>query len=72
VVRVAPSMVSQAVSNTVWAYATLGLIPGDEARTVLDAAAARVATVMTAQALSTTLWSFLALAATRGVPPPVC
>jgi len=36
-------MFPQAVANTIWSYATMGLMPVPEACTILDAAVARVA-----------------------------
>jgi len=72
VVRVAPDMTRQAAANVAWGFATLGLMPGTEARAALEAAVERVVLVMTPQNLSTTLLSVLSLAATRAVPLPAC
>ena len=48
-VRVAPDMNSQDVANTVYAYVTLGRMPGDETWAVLETAAVRVAPSMNSQ-----------------------
>lgn len=41
--RLAPTMVAQAVANTLWSHATLGKMPGEDALAALEAAAKRVA-----------------------------
>jgi hypothetical protein len=65
-------MKPQETANVAWSYATLGLMPGAEARAALEAAVVRVGPAMTAQAVSTKIWSVLSLAATRAVPLPAC
>ena len=60
-VRVAPDMISQDVSNLVWAYATLGRMPGEETWVALEGAALRVAPDMVYQAVSNTLWAYATL-----------
>jgi hypothetical protein len=62
----------QNAANAAWGFATLGLMPGAEARAALEAAVVRVGPDMTAQNVSNTLWSVLSLAATRAVPLPAC
>ena len=70
--RVGPDMNPQNAANAAWGFATLGLMPGAEARAALEAAVVRVGPDMTAQNVSNTLWSVLSLAATRAVPLPAC
>jgi len=65
VVREGPGMKPQELSNTVWAYATLGLELGAKARAVMDVAVVRVAPDMNAQDTANTLWSV----ATLGLMP---
>jgi hypothetical protein len=58
-------MEPQHVSNTSWAFATLGLPPGAEAWAALLAAVVRVGPGMVSQAVANTAWSF----ATQGLTP---
>jgi hypothetical protein len=60
-VRVAPEMVLQAVSNALWAYATLGRMPGDETWAALEAAAGRVERDMNSQDVSNLVISYATL-----------
>jgi hypothetical protein len=60
-VRVAPGMVPQNLSNTVWAYATLGRAPEAETWEALEAAAVRVAPGMVPHALANTVWAYATL-----------
>ena len=71
-VRVARDMNPQGVSNTSWAFATLGLKPGAETLAALEAALVRVGPGMNAQDVAHTLWACLTLAATRDLPLPAC
>jgi len=60
--RVAPTMESQAVANTVWALATLGWQAGEGAmRSALEGAAVRVAPSMNAQGVANTVWALATL-----------
>jgi len=54
-------MKPQELSNTVWAYATLGLEPRAEAWTALGAAVVRVGPGMNPQNAANTLWSVATL-----------
>ena len=57
-VGVVPSMKPQEVSNTVWAYATLGWEPVGGARAALEAAVVRVGPGMKPQELANTVWAY--------------
>jgi hypothetical protein len=62
VVRIAPSMKAQEVSNTLWAVATLGWHASDRSmRSVIEGAAVRVAPIMSAQHVANTLWALATL-----------
>jgi hypothetical protein len=61
VVRATPSMVPQALANTLWAYATLGRAPEPETWRALETTAAHVAPDMVPQALANTLWAYATL-----------
>jgi hypothetical protein len=67
VVRVAPDpdVKPQAVSNVIWAFATLGWEPGAEARAALDAAVVRVAQDTNPRDAANVAWAF----ATLGLMP---
>ena len=54
--RVAPDMNPQEVSNTVWGYATLGRMPGEDTWAALEGAAGRVAPDMKPQNVANTVW----------------
>jgi len=56
----------QALSNTIWSFATLGMTPGFKARAALEAAVVRVGPGMDPQALSNTVWSYATLGLTPG------
>ena len=64
--RVAREMNSQAVSNVLWAYATLGRMPGDDTWSVLETAARRVARDMNSQEVSNVIWGYAKLRRTPG------
>jgi len=63
--------VSQALSNTLWAYATLGRVPEAETWEALETAAVRVAPGMVPQALANTLWAYTSLSSLRDVILPL-
>jgi hypothetical protein len=65
VVLVAPHTNLQAVSNSIWAFATLGWEPGAEARAVLETAVVRVAQDMNPRDAANVAWAF----ATLGLMP---
>jgi len=54
-------MKPQETSITAWSYATLGLMPGAEARAALEAAVVRVGPGMVPQDASNTAWSYATL-----------
>ena len=60
-VLVASDMNPQGAATWIWSYATLGLMPGAEARVALEAAVVRVGPDMDPVHVSTTLWSFATL-----------
>jgi hypothetical protein len=57
-IRVAPKMKPQEVSNTVWAYVSLGRMPDDKTWAALETAAGRVAPEMNPQEVANTMWAF--------------
>jgi hypothetical protein len=61
VVQVASDMKPQEVANTSWAFVTLGLMPGAQARATLEAAVVRVGPGMDPQNAANTAWSFATL-----------
>ncbi len=69
-VRVAPSMIAQAVANTIWGLATLGWQPGEgPMRDALEAAAVRVALSMKPQDVANTIWGLATLGWQPGEGP---
>ena len=61
-VRVAPSMIAQAVANSIWGLATLGWQAGEgPMRDALEAAAVRVAPSMKPQDVANIIWGLATL-----------
>jgi hypothetical protein len=60
-VRVAPNMNSQEVANTVYAYGTMGRMPGDVTWAALETAAVRVAPNMNSQEVANLTWAYATL-----------
>jgi hypothetical protein len=54
-------MAEQAVANTAWSFATLGLMPGAKAQAALEAAVVRVGPSMVPPAVVNTAWGFSTL-----------
>jgi len=66
VVRVGLDMVPQAIANTAWSFATLGLMPGAEARAALEAALVRMGPAMNEQNVASTVLAYATLGLTPG------
>jgi hypothetical protein len=63
-------MNSQAVTNTLWSYATLKRTPADETWAALETAAVRVARDMNSQNVANTLFAYATLSILRDVAYP--
>ena len=68
--RVAPDMDPQAVANTVWGYAKLGRMPGEDTWAALEGAAGRVAPDMDPQNVANTVWGYATFSILNGIQFP--
>ena len=56
--KLAKECTSQAVANTLWAYATMGRRPGEQVLGALEARVEEVANVFNSQDVANTLWAY--------------